>query len=66
MISWRPAILACIRQAAGFGDVAGLLQADLPGRVAHQRVGVAELQLALADRHAAPGEVDSSRMIGCS
>ena len=36
--------------AAGFGDVAGLLQADLPLGVLHQTVGVAELERAVADR----------------
>jgi hypothetical protein len=34
---------------AGFVDEAGLLQADVPGRVLHQPVGVVELQGALAD-----------------
>ena len=34
---------------AGFGDVAGLLQADVPVRVLHQPVGVVELQGAVAD-----------------
>ena len=35
---------------AGFRDVAGLLQADVPARVLHQAVGVVELQGAAADR----------------
>ena len=53
--------------APGLGDVAGLLQADVPARVAHQAVGVAELQLrAGRPRPAYSGEVDSSRIIGCS
>ena len=49
MISLRPAICACITEAAGLGDVAGLLQPDVPRRAAHASVGVAEGQLAAAD-----------------
>ena len=50
MIRWRPASFACItRQRPGFRDVAGLLQADLPLRALDEAVGVAELDVAVAD-----------------